>query len=277
MARGVPVSTVLDRIVARKREEIAERRRVTPMAQLEDLARAASAPRGFAAALGEAIAAGGSGVIAEVKKASPSKGVIRTEFDPFAIARSYESGGATCLSVLTDRDFFSGHEDHLREARGAVSLPVLRKDFLIDPYQVVESRSLGADCVLLIVAALSVDRLAELHEQARIWGMDVLIEVHEEGELETALALAPNLVGINNRNLKTFETRLETTLGLLPKLAGGAAADARHAPIVVTESGIHTRDDVARMRDAGVRAFLVGEAFMRAADPGLALHELFGE
>jgi indole-3-glycerol phosphate synthase len=275
------VSTVLDRIVARKREEIAERRRATPMTQLEALARAASAPRGFVAALGEAIAAGGSGVIAEVKKASPSKGVIRAEFDPVAIARSYQSGGATCLSVLTDRDFFSGHEDHLRDARGAVSLPVLRKDFLIDPYQVVESRSLGADCVLLIVAALSVERLAELHDQARIWGMDVLIEVHDEGELETALALAPNLVGINNRNLKTFETRLETTLGLLPKLATraatGVAADARHTPIVVTESGIHTRDDVARMRGAGVRAFLVGEAFMRADDPGLALHELFGE
>ena len=260
--------TILDTIVARKHEELGERRRTLPMGELERRAAAADRPRGFTGALRRAAADGGSGVIAEIKKASPSKGVIREDFDPVAIARSYQTGGAACLSVLTDRDFFAGHEDYLRAARAAVSLPVLRKDFIVDPYQVLETRALGADCLLLIVAILDPPRLRELNDLALSLGLDVLVEVHDAAELEVALDLGPQLVGINNRDLRTFETRLETTLELVPKMA-------RSDALVVTESGIHTREDVAAMHRAGVHAFLVGETFMRAADPGTALRELF--
>ncbi|HEX7037732.1 MAG TPA: indole-3-glycerol phosphate synthase TrpC [Pseudomonadales bacterium] len=262
--------TILDTIVARKREEIAERQRRRSREALESLARDAAPARGFAAALERTVAAGRSAVIAEVKKASPSKGVIRADFDPVAIARSYEQGGATCLSVLTDRDFFQGDDAYLEAARAAVRLPVLRKDFIVDPYQVWETRALGADCLLLIAAALSRAQLAELHALAVAIGLDVLVEVHDEAELDAALALAPRLVGINNRDLRTFETSLETTVRLTERIAAPG-------PTVVTESGIHTRADVERMQSAGVHAFLVGEAFMRAPDPGAALAELFGE
>ena len=213
------------------------------------------------------MAAGEAAVIAEIKKASPSKGVIREDFDPVAIAEAYQRGGAACLSVLTDRDFFQGHEDYLSAAREACDLPVIRKDFIVDPYQVVEARAIGADCILLIVAALDDATLAELDAAARELGMDVLVEVHDRTELERALRLELDLVGINNRNLRTFETRLETTLDLLDAVPPGC--------LVVTESGIHGRADVARMRASGVHAFLVGEAFMRAEDPGAELQYLF--
>ncbi len=256
-------------IIARKRQELSARRRAVPQAELDARARDAAPTRGFASALNRAVSAGRSAVIAEIKKASPSKGVIREHFDPSAIARAYEAGGATCLSVLTDEHFFLGHDDYLRTARAAVALPVLRKDFTIDAYQVAEARVLGADCVLLIVAALEPARLRELHDLAVSLGLDVLVEAHDAPELARALALSPRLVGINNRNLKTFETRIETTLGLLEAVP----ADG---PLVVTESGIHTPADVAQLRAAGVGAFLVGEAFMRAEDPGQALKALFG-
>jgi indole-3-glycerol phosphate synthase len=258
--------TILDSIVDRKREEVRARRAAVPLEEIERRAAAADPARGFERALREAI---GSAVIAEVKKASPSKGVIRDDFDPVAIAGAYQRAGAAALSVLTDVDFFQGHDDYLRAARAAVSLPVLRKDFAIDPYQVVETRALGADCLLLIVAALDAATLSELHSLARAVGLDVLIEVHDAAELDLALALGPSLVGINNRNLKTFETRLETTYTLLDRIPDDV--------LVVTESGIHDAADVAAMHRAGVRAFLVGEAFMRAADPGAALAALFGE
>ncbi len=260
--------TVLDTIVARKREEVVARRGRVSVAELEDAARAAPPPRGFTQALARRVRAGGSAVIAEIKKASPSKGVIREDFDPVDIARRYQAAGATCLSVLTDEDFFQGHDDYLRRARAAVALPALRKDFIVDPYQVLETRALEADCLLLIVAALGRDQLGELNAAARDAGLDVLIEVHDGDELERALALEPALVGINNRDLRTFETRLETTLALLPAVPEGV--------LVVTESGIHTPDDVQMMRAAGVNTFLVGEAFMRAPDPGAALSALFG-
>ena len=223
--------------------------------------------RGFAAAIEARIAAGDAAVIAEVKKASPSKGVIRADFDPAAIARSYEAGGAACLSVLTDVDFFQGADAYLQQARAACALPVLRKDFTIDPYQVIEARVLGADCILLIVAALDDDRLAELSGQALDLGMDVLVEVHDLGELERALQVPVPLLGINNRNLRTFEVSLDTTLSL----QDAVPRDRR----LVTESGILGFDDVRRMRDAGVDAFLVGEAFMRDPQPGVALQRLF--
>jgi indole-3-glycerol phosphate synthase len=260
--------TILDTIVARKHQEIAERRRTLPLGELERRAAQADRPRGFTGTLRRASADGGSGVIAEIKKASPSKGVIREDFDPVAIARSYRAGGAACLSVLTDRDFFAGHEDHLRAARAEVSLPVLRKDFIVDPYQVHETRALGADCLLLIVATLEPVRLRELNDLALSLGLDVLVEVHDAAELEIALDLGPRLLGINNRDLRTFETRLETTFELVSKIPDAEC-------LVVTESGIHTRDDVAAMHRAGVHAFLVGEAFMRAEDPGGALGALF--
>ncbi len=260
--------TVLDRIVARKREEVRDREARRP---LDEVARAAARmppPRGFTAALKAKVDAGLPAVIAEIKKASPSKGVIREDFDPVAIARSYEAAGAACLSVLTDTDFFQGSDAFLEAARAAVALPVLRKDFIVEPYQVYETRALGADCLLLIVAALDRHDLARLKSLADELSLDVLIEVHDADELALALALAPAVIGINNRNLKTFETRLENTYALIP----GIPQDV----LVVTESGIHSAADVAAMRQRNVNAFLVGEAFMRAADPGAALRALFG-
>ncbi len=267
MTRPHPATgTILDTIVKRKHEEIAERRARVSADELERRVANAPVTRGFSEALVRA-AADGSAVIAEIKKASPSKGVIRADFDPPAIARAYQNAGAACLSVLTDHDFFAGHEDYLVAARAAVKLPVLRKDFIVDPYQVLETRALGADCLLLIVAALDSTQLRTLHELAAAIGLDVLIEVHDADELERSLALEPRLVGINNRDLRTFETRLETTYDLLERVPDGV--------LVVTESGINTEADVAAMHRAGVHAFLVGEAFMRAADPGAALASLF--
>lgn len=258
---------ILQRILARKVEEIRARSAQTSLVELS--ARVADLPptRGFAAALEAKIEAGLPAVIAEVKKASPSKGVIRADFDPAAIARSYAASGAACLSVLTDADFFQGSEAYLQQAREACNLPVLRKDFTIDPYQVYEARAIGADCILLIVAALGDASLLELALLAAELDLDVLVEVHDEAELERALDIPAPLIGINNRNLRTFETSLDTTLRLQ-----GRVDDGR---LLVTESGIHTPDDVARMRAAGVEAFLVGEAFMRAADPGSELARLF--
>ncbi|RMH93359.1 indole-3-glycerol phosphate synthase TrpC [Lysobacter pythonis] len=266
------MSDVLNRILERKREEIVERSAALPLAALEQRLAAAPAPRGFAAALHARIAAGQPAVIAEVKKASPSKGLIRADFDPVAIAASYERGGAACLSVLTDVDFFQGEDRYLRQARAACGLPVLRKDFVIDPYQVTEARVLGADCVLLIVAALDDVSMHHLAQRALALGMDVLIESHDGEELDRALQVpalnghAP-LIGINNRDLRDFSVTLDTTLGLIERIGGDR--------LLVTESGIHTREDVLRMREAGVDAFLVGEAFMRADDPGQALATLF--
>ena len=261
------MSTILDTILARKQEEVAERRERVSLFELK--ARLASAPpvRGFAAAVEAKIAAGLPAVIAEVKKASPSKGVIRADFDPAAIARSYEVGGAACLSVLTDVDFFRGSDAYLQQARAACSLPVLRKDFIVDAYQLHEARVLGADCVLLIAAALDDAQLSEFAFIAGELGMDVLVEVHDLDELERSLPLPARLLGINNRNLKTFEVSLQNTLGLKPMVP----ADR----VLVTESGILAPADVALMRDAGVHAFLVGEAFMRQPDPGAALQALF--
>ncbi|HAA44822.1 MAG: indole-3-glycerol-phosphate synthase [Halomonas sp. 54_146] len=259
--------TILTRILARKDQEVAERRQAVSEADLLALGEKQSAPRGFIDALNARIAAGDPAVIAEVKKASPSKGVIREEFHPSDIAKSYAQGGAACLSVLTDADFFQGHEDYLIAARDVCSLPVIRKDFITHGYQVSESRAIGADCILLIVAALDDAQLRDLNQQAIQLGMDVLVEVHDADELARALALDLKLVGINNRNLHTFETSLNTTLDLLPRIPEEVT--------VITESGIHTRDDVALMREHSVNGFLVGEAFMRESDPGLALKKLF--
>ena len=261
------MSTILDTILARKREEVAARRERTSLFELK--ARAASAPplRGFADAVAAKIAAGQAAVIAEVKKASPSKGVIRADFDPAAIARSYAAGGAACLSVLTDVDFFQGADEYLVAARDACALPVLRKDFIVDAYQLYEARVLGADCVLLIAAALDDAQLSEYAFIADELGMDVLVEVHDIDELERALQVPAPLLGINNRSLRTFEVSLDTTLAL----RDAVPRDRR----LVTESGIHAAADVAKMRDAGIDAFLVGEAFMREPDPGAALRRLF--
>jgi len=261
------VTDILERIVEVKRREIAQAKVLKSLADVQAEARAQGQPRDFAGALRSRISAGAAAVIAEVKKASPSKGVLREAFDPAAIARSYARHGAACLSVLTDREFFQGRAEYLVTARAESGLPVLRKDFVIDPYQVCESRAMGADCILLIVAALSPAQMRELASAAREMGMAVLVEVHDRGELDAALALPTPLVGINNRNLRTFETRLETTLDLLAAIPEGR--------IAITESGITGPRDVARMRSAGVHAFLVGEAFMRAPDPGIALQELF--
>ena len=252
--------TILERILEVKRAEVARARDSTTEAK----ARAAPPPRDFLAAIRKKSPA----VIAEIKRASPSKGVLREDFDPAAIARSYEKGGAACISVLTDREFFQGAPEHLGAARDACALPALRKDFVIDPWQVFESRALGADCILLIAACLQAAEMRELERVAQGLGMAVLVEVHDGDELERALGLDTPLVGINNRNLRTFETRLETTLDLLPRLPKGR--------IVVTESGILNTADVERMRRHGVGAFLVGEAFMRAPDPGAELNRLFG-
>ena len=259
--------SVLERIIARKAEEVAERRGRVSLDELERLAKQADAPRGFARALQERAARREAAVIAEVKKASPSKGVIRPHFAPAEIARSYEAGGAACLSVLTDIDFFQGSDAYLQEARAACSLPVIRKDFMIDPYQIVEARALGADCVLLIVANLQDGQMAELAAVAKAQGLDVLVEVHDGAELERALRLDTPLLGINNRNLHTFEVSLDTTLGLKERVP----ADR----MVITESGILGRADVERMEANGVYGFLVGEAFMRAEDPGAELKRLF--
>ncbi len=261
------MSDILQEIVAHKRSEIAARSRQTPLAALEAALGDASAPRGFAAALAQRVAAGDAAVIAECKKASPSKGVIREDYDPATIAASYARGGAACLSVLTDERYFQGADQHLVAARASCTLPVIRKDFMIDPYQVTEARCLGADCILLIVACLSDAQLDELGDAARALGMDTLVEVHDRTELERALRLRTPLLGINNRDLKRFVTDIDITLGLL-----GDIPDDR---LVVTESGIHTPADVLRLREAGVNAFLVGEAFMRAPDPGAKLAELF--
>jgi indole-3-glycerol phosphate synthase len=261
------VSDILQRILATKREEVAAARRSMPLAELEALARAAAPARDFVGAIRAKLDAGRPAVIAEIKRASPSKGLLRADFDPAAIARAYESAGAACLSVLTDRQYFQGAPEHLAAARGACALPALRKDFVVDPYQVVESRELGADCILLIAAALATPAMLELEAAAQALGMAVLVEVHDADELERALELRTPLVGVNNRDLRSFETRLETTLGLLPRVPAERT--------VVTESGIATAADVRRMRAGGVNAFLVGEAFMRAADPGQALNSLF--
>ena len=259
--------TVLKKIISRKWEEIAERKALVSAAQLEQQAQAAGSVRGFVQALERKVAAGESGVIAEIKKASPSKGVIREDFVPADLARSYEQGGAACLSVLTDVDFFQGSDEYLRQARAAVSLPVIRKDFIVDEYQVLEARAMGADCVLLIVSALSAERLRELNEFALGLGLDVLVEVHDAAELELALTLPNRLIGINNRNLHTFDVSLQTTYDLLAHISGDR--------LVVTESGILAQADVVAMREQNVNAFLVGEAFMRQPDPGVALANFF--
>lgn len=261
------VPTVLEKIIARKFEEVAERRARVSLAELEAAAAVADPLRGFTAAIQEKVRNKQPAVIAEVKKASPSKGVLRENFDPAEIARSYAEGGATCLSVLTDVDFFQGADAYLQQARAACSLPVIRKDFMVDPYQVVEARALGADCILLIVAALDDARMAELAAVAKAQGLDVLVEVHDGDELERALRLDTPLIGVNNRNLHTFEVNLETTLDLLPRIPRDR--------VVVTESGILNRADVELMEISDVHAFLVGEAFMRAELPGLELQRLF--
>ncbi len=263
---------VLKQILARKREEVVERSARMPLSALEEHLVDAPAVRDFAGAMQARVDAGKPAVIAEVKKASPSKGVIRENFDPAAIAASYQMGGAACLSVLTDVDFFQGADSYLQQARAACELPVLRKDFVIDPYQVVEARTLGADCILLIVAALDDVAMHRLASLALALGMDVLIESHDGDELDRALQVPAQggrhpLIGINNRNLRDFSVSLDATLDLLGRIPQGR--------LLVTESGIHTRDDVMRMRDAGVDAFLVGEAFMRADEPGDALAMLF--
>jgi indole-3-glycerol phosphate synthase len=260
---------ILNRILATKQQEIAARRALRSIDDLHQQAHHVSPPRGFVAALKRRVEQGGSAVIAEIKKASPSKGVIREDFDVVDIAKSYQAGGASCLSVLTDQEYFQGHESYLTAARSACSLPVIRKDFIVDPYQVVEARAIGADCILLIVAALDDRTLASLHAQALELEMDVLVEVHDRAELERALQLDLELIGINNRNLRTFDTSLDTTIDLLGQIADGC--------LVVTESGIHTRADVALMRDHDVHAFLVGEAFMRVPDPGVGLKQLFAD
>lgn len=261
------VPTVLEKIITRKREEVAERRSRVGLAELDALAAAADPVRGFAQKLQQQAHHKKPAVIAEIKKASPSKGVLREVFVPADIARSYEAGGATCLSVLTDIDFFQGADDYLRQARAACKLPVIRKDFMIDPYQVVEARAMGADCILLIVAALEDELMGELADVAKAQGLDVLVEVHDGAELERALRLETPLIGINNRNLHTFELSLETTLDLLPRVPRDR--------LVVTESGILHRADVELMEINEVHAFLVGEAFMRAEQPGVELQRLF--
>jgi indole-3-glycerol phosphate synthase len=259
--------TVLRKIIARKWEEIAERKARVPLETLKLLAAQQPATRGFVRAIETKIAQGKAAVIAEIKKASPSKGVIREHFVPDEIARSYEQGGAACLSVLTDVDFFQGADSYLQQARAAVSLPVIRKDFLVDEYQIYEARAMGADCVLLIVAALTPEKLLELNTLAHSIGLDVLVEVHDEQELNLALTLPNKLIGINNRNLHTFDVTLETTYKLLDTIGEDR--------IVVTESGILAPADVAAMRAKKVNAFLVGEAFMRADEPGVALANFF--
>lgn len=261
------MADILQKILARKREEIEQRARRVPFSDLEQQIATSDRPRGFVDAIAQRIQMGKAAVIAEAKKASPSKGLIRPDFRPADIARSYAEHGATCLSVLTDVDFFQGADEYLLAARAACDLPVIRKDFIIDPYQVLEARILGADCILLIVAALDDPQLKALSELASSVSMDVLVEVHDEMEMRRALKLPVPLIGVNNRNLRTFETSLDTTLKLKEMLPTDR--------IIVTESGIHTPADVKLMRENGVSAFLVGEAFMRAENPGEKLEELF--
>ncbi len=265
------MSDILNKILAVKADEVAAAKKYRSFASLrsdvESNAELRAGLRGFEASLRQKIAAGAAGVITEVKKASPSKGVLRADFRPAEIAASYAANGAACLSVLTDVQFFQGSVEYLQQARAACDIPVLRKDFMIDMYQVYEARAMGADCILLIVSALDHGLMAELEACAHELGMGVLVEVHDGEELTAALKLKTAMVGINNRNLRTFETSLETTLGLLPRIPT--------EKLVVTESGIMVPDDVQRMRDANVHAFLVGEAFMRAPDPGAELRRLF--
>jgi indole-3-glycerol phosphate synthase len=259
---------MLKRILATKREELILARQAVPEALVRGRALAMPKPRDFTASLRTRLDAGQAAVIAEIKRASPSKGVIRLDFRPADIARSYEAAGAACLSVLTDRHYFQGAPEYLQAARNACALPVLRKDFLIDPYQVYEARAMGADAILLIVGALSLEKMKEMEGMARELGMAVLVESHDGVELEQALQLKTPLIGINNRNLRTFDVSLHTTLDLLDRIPGDR--------IVITESGILDPADVSRMRCKGVNAFLVGEAFMRVSDPGEGLHRLFG-
>ena len=261
------MADILQRILATKRAEVAAGQAAVPAPEMAARARAAGPPRDFVGAIRARLALGAPAVIAEAKRASPSRGLLREDYDPAAIARSYAAAGAACLSVLTDREFFRGAAEHLVAARAACALPVLRKDFVIDPWQLAEARALGADCILLIAAALAPAAMRELEQRASELGMAVLVEVHDDAELDAALELATPLVGVNNRNLRSFETRLETTLALLQRVPAGR--------IVVTESGIRSVADVHRLRAAGVGAFLVGEAFMQADEPGTALRGLF--
>ena len=258
---------ILKNILAKKTEEVTRRKANTPISMLQEIAGSVQGPRGFYQALRSKADAQKPAIIAEIKKASPSQGVIREDFKPVDIAVDYAMNGATCLSVLTDKEFFQGSEANLQMVRDKCPLPVIRKDFMIDPYQIHESRALGADCILLIVAALDDAMLKELHDTATGLGMDVLVEVHDSAELERALTLGGNMIGINNRNLRTFDVSLQTTLDLKNTIP----ADK----LIVTESGIHTPDDVKLMQDNGIYTFLVGEAFMRAERPGLKMRELF--
>jgi indole-3-glycerol phosphate synthase len=262
------MSDTLARICADKLQHVARRRAERPLAAIEAIARAATAPRGFADRLAAAVGAGRYGLIAEIKKASPSKGLIRADFDPAALARAYREGGATCLSVLTDEPYFQGRDEYLAVARAAVDLPVLRKDFMLDPYQIAESRALGADCVLLIMAALGDGQASELFDAAAAWGLDVLLEVHNAEELERALRLPARLIGINNRNLKTLTVDLSTTEVLAPRVPAGR--------LLVCESGLGGPADLARMHRAGASIFLIGESLMREADVAAATRRLLG-
>lgn len=261
------MSDILNKIIATKHEEVAAAQALKPLAQVETEAAAQSAPRDFVGAIRAKLADGQPAVIAEIKKASPSKGVIRPDFRPVDIARSYEKAGAACLSVLTDRPYFQGCPEYLQAARAACALPVLRKDFMVDRYQVAEARAMGADCILLIAAALSLPEMKALEQQAHDYGMAVLVEVHNAEELDAAVQLKTPLVGVNNRNLRTFEVTLQTTLDLLGRMPSDR--------IVVTESGILKPEDVHLMRKNAVHSFLVGEAFMRAEEPGSELARLF--
>jgi len=261
------MADILSEIIQTKREEVAKASAVYSLSDLEQQISGAPAPRGFERAIVSRVNHGQTAVVAEIKKASPSKGVIRENFDPVEIALSYQSHGATCLSVLTDRDYFQGSPDFLVAARSATRLPTLRKDFMVDPYQIFEARCMGADCILLIVAALGQKQMLELADVASSLDLDILVESHSHEELLRALEVKTALIGINNRNLRTFETSLDTTLSLL-----GEIPDDR---VVITESGIHTEQDITKVKSANVRAFLVGEAFMRQSDPGLALGQLF--
>ena len=261
------MSDILNKILATKAMEVAAAKAKISIERMQEFAYAQPKPRDFVGAISAKIAAGNAAVIAEIKKASPSKGVIRADFNPAEIAKSYEAGGAACLSVLTDLEYFQGSADYLKQARAACNLPVLRKDFMIDAYQVYEARAMGADCILLIAAAIDLAKMRELESVAHLLGMAVLVEVHNAEELDLALQLKTPLLGINNRNLRTFEVTLQTTLDLLPRISSDK--------IIVTESGIFTSDDVALMRKNNVHTFLVGEAFMRKVDPGVELAKVF--